>query len=193
MRMLRQLRDDQAGAAIVEFALVAPTMILLMMGVFELGHTMYVQSVVNGAMQEAGRDSTVENARLGQIEAQIRQRVDPVAPNASFTFKRAFHTEYSTIDKLELFTDLDGNGRCNNGEPFEDLNDNGVHDRSRGKNGQGNARDVVVFQVDVTYDRMMPMPSLQGWSATNTVIGRTFLRNQPFRQQDKKPKKVKNC
>ena len=51
MRMLRQLRDDQAGAAIVEFALVAPTMILLMMGVFELGHTMYVQSVVNGAMR----------------------------------------------------------------------------------------------------------------------------------------------
>lgn len=192
MRVLKQLRQDQAGAAIVEFALVAPTMILLVVGVFELGHTMYVQSVVNGAMQEAGRDSTVENAVLGQIEAQVRKRVNPVAPDASFTFKRAFHTEYSTIDKMELFTDLNGDGSCNNGEPYEDLNDNGVHDRARGKNGQGNARDVVVFQVDVTYDRLMPMPSLQGWSATNTVIGRTFLRNQPFRQQDK-VKKVKNC
>lgn len=192
MRLLRHLRDDQTGAAIVEFALVAPTMILLLAGVFELGHTMYVQSIVNGAMQEAGRDSTVENAALGRIEAEVRNRVGPVAPGATFTFRRAFHTDYATIDKLELFIDLDGDGRCNDGEPFEDLNDNGVHDRARGKNGQGNARDVVVFQVDVTYDRMFPMPSLQGWSASNTVIGRTMLRNQPFRQQDKS-KKVKNC
>lgn len=192
MMLLRKLRRDQTGAAIIEFALVAPTMILMMMGVFELGHTMYVQSIVNGAMQEAGRDSTVERANLRDIEAQVTRRVGTVTPGAEFTFKRAFHTEYSTIDKMELFTDLNGDGVCNNGEPFEDLNENGVRDRARGKDGQGNARDVVVFEVEVAYDRMLPMPSLQGWSAQNKVYGRTFLRNQPFRQQNK-VKKVKNC
>lgn len=192
MNILHRFRKDQTGAAIVEFALVAPTMVLMMMGVFELGHTMYVQGVVTGAMQEAGRDSTVEKAKLNQIEKQIERRVGPVAPGAEFTFRRAFHTDYSTIDKMELFTDLNNDGVCNNGEPFEDLNENGIRDQARGKNGQGNARDAVVFQVDVKYDRLFPMPSLQGWSAENTVVGRTILRNQPFRQQDKS-KKVKNC
>ena len=192
MTLFRKLHRDENGAAIVEFALVAPTMVLMMMGVFELGHTMYVQSVVNGAMQEAGRDSTVEKAQLKQIEKQIERRVGPVAAGAEFTYRRAFHTDYSTIDRMELFTDVNNDGECNNGEPFEDLNENGVRDQAKGKDGQGNARDAVVFQVDVTYDRLFPMPSLQGWSAENTVVGRTILRNQPFRQQNR-GKKVENC
>ncbi|WP_324260226.1 TadE/TadG family type IV pilus assembly protein [Altererythrobacter sp. H2] len=192
MRQLRLLKRDQRGAALVEFALVAPAAMLLMMGVFELGHTMYVQAIVNGAIQEAGRDSTVERATLGRIEGAVRRQVGRVAPDAQITFKRAFHTKYATIDRMEPFTDLNGDGECNDGEPYEDVNGNGTRDRARGKDGQGNARDVVVFQVDVVYDRLFPMPSLAGWSEQNTVVGRTMLRNQPFRQQDKQ-KKVRNC
>ena len=176
----KRLARDARGAAIVEFALVAPTTILLMMGVFELGHTMYVQSIVNGAMQEAGRDSTIENAQLSAIEDKARNRIGTISPNAEISFKRAFHSSYALIDRYEPFNDLDGDGRCNNGDPFEDLNGNGIRDRARGQDGQGDARDVVVFQVDVVYKRMFPMPSLSGWSETNTVTGRTLLRNQPF-------------
>lgn len=192
MILLRKLRQNQAGAAIVEFGLVAPTMVVMMMGVFELGHTMYVQSIVNGAIQEAGRDSTVESANLANIEAQVRRRVGPVAPGAEFEFKRAFHQQYSTVNRKEPFTDLDGNGKCNEGEPYEDLNGNGIRDLATGVDGQGNARDVVVFQVDVEYDRLFPMPTLSGWSSENTVVGRTILRNQPFRQQDRSVS-VDNC
>lgn len=188
----RALAGDQRGATIVEFALVAPTLVLLLAGVFELGHTMYVQSIVNGAIQEAGRDSTVENAQLDKIEAQVRKRVGPIAPGAEFVFRRAFHRDYALIDRLEPFTDVDGDGRCSNGDPFEDLNGNGIRDRTQGRDGQGDARDVVVFEVAVTYDRMLPMPSLSGWSDDNTVSGRTFLRNQPFRQQDRQSA-VENC
>ena len=187
MRLFRHIgRDigrDQRGAAVVEFALIAPTTILLLMGLFELGHTMYVQSVVNGAIQEAGRDSTIEGADLRSLEAQVRKRVGTITPNAEISFKRAFHSNYALIDRLEPFTDVDGDGRCNNGDPFEDLNGNGIRDRARGIDGQGDARDVVVFEVNVLYDRLFPMPSLSGWSPKNTVQGRTFLRNQPFQQQ----------
>ena len=192
MTWLKRLYRNQAGAAIVEFALVAPTMVVMMMGVFELGHTMYVQSVVNGAMQEAGRDSTVERAHLANIEKQVRRRVGPVAPGAEFEFKRAFHQRYASVNRKEPFTDLDGNGKCNEGEPYEDLNGNGIRDTASGRDGQGNARDVVVFQVDVEYDRLFPMPTLAGWSKENTVVGRTLLRNQPFSQQDRSVS-VENC
>lgn len=183
MKLFRQLGRDRRGAAVVEFALIAPTTILLLMGLFELGHTMYVQSVVNGAMQEAGRDSTIEGADLRNLEEQVRRRVGTITPKAGITFKRAFHSNYALIDRLEPFTDVDGDGRCDDGDPFEDLNGNGIRDRARGTDGQGDARDVVVFEVNVLYDRLFPMPSLSGWSAQNTVQGRTFLRNQPFQQQ----------
>ncbi|MFN4114516.1 MAG: TadE/TadG family type IV pilus assembly protein [Sphingomonadaceae bacterium] len=192
MTRLRQIRNDQSGATIVEFALIAPTLMLLLTGLFELGHTMYVQSIVNGAMQEAGRNSTIENARINQIAAETRKKIRGVAPNATITFRRRNHQHYASIGKMEQFTDLNGDGRCNDGEPFEDLNDNGRRDRANGLGGQGNARDAVVFTVTVTYKRMLPMPSLAGWSPTNTVQGTTILRNQPFRQQEKRVK-IRNC
>lgn len=191
MTATRELGRNQQGAAIVEFALVAPTLILLIMGVFELGHTMYVQSIVNGAMQETGRDSTIENADLKTIEELASKRIRSVTPNAEITYKRAFHKDYGLINRYEPFTDVDGDGRCNNNDPFEDLNGNGIRDRANGQDGQGDARDVVVLQVEVTYRRMLPMPSLSGWSEDNTVSGRTFLRNQPFRQSEQS--KIGNC
>lgn len=191
MTLFKHLKRNEEGAAIVEFALVAPTTILLMMGVFELGHTMYVQSIVNGAMQEAGRDSTIESAKLDQIEAQASKRIGAVTPDAEISYKRAFHKDYGHVNRYEPFTDVDGDGRCNNNDPFEDLNGNGVRDLANGVDGQGDARDVVVLQVDVTYRRMLPMPSLSGWSESNTVSGRTFLRNQPFRQSERA--KIDNC
>lgn len=191
MMKLKRLSSNQDGAAIVEFALIAPTMVLMMMGVFELGHTMYVRGVVNGAMHEAGRDSTIENAKLKKIEDQVRRRVGPVAPKAKFKFQRTFHNSYSTIEKMELFTDVNGDGKCSDGEPFEDLNDNGIRDKASGTSGQGSARDAVVFQVTVTYKRLFPMPGLSGWSSKNKVMGRTILRNQPYRQQESK--KIGKC
>lgn len=192
MRLVRHIKRDERGAAIVEFALVAPTMLLMVMGLFELGHTMYVQSIVNGALQEAARDSTIENANIGQITADARDRMRRVSPRATITFTRSNFGEYAEYEKLEDFVDANGDGRCNNGEAFEDLNDSGKRDRAKGLNGQGNARDVVLLQATVNYPRLLPMPGLAGWSSRNTVVGSTMIRNQPFKQKER-PVKVRNC
>ena len=50
----RALRRDQSGATVVEFALVAPIALLLIMGTLELGYQQYVATVLNGAMDQAG-------------------------------------------------------------------------------------------------------------------------------------------
>nr|WP_161593778.1 TadE family protein [Parerythrobacter lutipelagi] len=188
----RSIFRDQDGAAIVEFALIAPTFLMLMFGLCELGHTMYVQSIVNGAIQEAARDSTMESARHNQIEANVRQTIRTVAPMATVTFNRKNHMEYMNINRLELFTDLNNDGICNDGEPFEDLNESGTHDHANGKDGQGKAGEVVIFQVAVTYDRLFPMPNLSGWSKQNEVVGTTLLRNQPYRERDRRIV-IRNC
>lgn len=193
MTLLHRLKHDDRGATIVEFALLAPTMLVMMFGLFELGHTMYVQSIVNGAIQEAGRDSTVEKAKTGQIEANVRKTIRNIAPGAKIEFQRQAYIEYSTIERLELFVDANGDGVCNDGELYEDLNGNGAHDKVTGKSGQGGANDIVVFRVKATYDRLFPMPSLSGWSKQTEVIGTTLLRNQPYREKEKRNRKIKNC
>lgn len=188
MSALQKLQRDTEGATIVEFALIAPTMLLMMCGIFELGHTMYVQSIVNGAIQEAGRDSTVEKPQIGEIEANVRKTIRNVAPGAKIEFKRQNYSEYRTIDRLELFTDLNGDGVCNDGEAFEDLNDSGKHDKVTGRGGQGGADDIVVYQTIVTYDRLFPMPSLDGWAKQTEIVGTTLLRNQPYREKERRVK-----
>jgi Flp pilus assembly pilin Flp len=60
MAALRSLRRDKRGATIVEFALVSPVMILMMMGLGDMGYQVYAQSILNGAMQKAARDSAIQ-------------------------------------------------------------------------------------------------------------------------------------
>ena len=40
---------DERGATIVEFAIVAPVFLTLLLGIFDFGHAIYAQSVLQGA------------------------------------------------------------------------------------------------------------------------------------------------
>jgi Flp pilus assembly protein TadG len=91
---LLSLRRDKRGVTIVEFAMVAPVMILLIMGLGELMYTVYAQSVLSGAVQKAARDSAIQGGsdRVLDIDAQVMEpmyrRAHPItisrasAPNA---------------------------------------------------------------------------------------------------------------
>ena len=54
----RSLADDQTGAAIVEFALIAPVLLIALFGLFDLGHGMYTKSLLQGAIEKASRSTT---------------------------------------------------------------------------------------------------------------------------------------
>jgi len=53
--MARRLRQDRSGIAAVEFALVAPMLILLLLGVLEFGRLMWVNSNLQFAAEQATR------------------------------------------------------------------------------------------------------------------------------------------
>src|SRR5690606_28671312 len=42
------LQDDDTGATIVEFALIAPVALMLLLGMFDLGYNLYTASVLQG-------------------------------------------------------------------------------------------------------------------------------------------------
>ncbi|MDC0886392.1 pilus assembly protein [Altererythrobacter sp.] len=185
LRLLKSLNRDKQGVTIVEFGLIAPTLLLMLMGLYELGHGMYVQSIVSGAMQDAGRDATLEGAKQSEMRELLKKRVLSVSPGSEVKLSFRNFGSYTEIGELEDFKDINGDGKCSKNEPYEDLNENGMHDYYDGEGGIGNARDAVVFRAVVEYDRIFPMPTLAGWSQKNTVEGVTVLRNQPFRQNQR--------
>ena len=144
------LLRDERGATLVEFALIAPVLLMLLLGMFEMGYNYYMQSQLQGAVQKAARDSSVE-ARSGQHGGDRRAgsrggpRHRAAAPTS--TFSRRAYSSFSDVHRAEDFTDIDKNGTCNDGEPFEDANGNGQWDEDRGVGGGGGARDAVLYVV----------------------------------------------
>ena len=47
-----QLRSDKRGATAIEFGVVAPVLILTLLGLSDLGYRVYAQSILDGAMQK---------------------------------------------------------------------------------------------------------------------------------------------
>ena len=187
LRTLARLRNDTSGATLVEFGFVAPVLIVLLMGIFDMAHTQYTASLINGAMQKAGRDLTLENAGSAQtsIDARVIAQVRTVTPNnATITLDKLSHADFSDIGEPEEFDDDNNDGLCNNNEAFVDANDNGQWDADRGQVGIGGARDAVLYTATVTYERLFPMAGLIGMSDTLTLKASTVLRNQPFDEQD---------
>jgi Flp pilus assembly protein TadG len=184
MAKLRSLRRDTRGATIVEFALVSPVMILMMMGLGDMGYQVYAQSILNGAMQKAARDSAIQGGANATaiIDGKVSAMVRNIAKNATISFTRKNYDSFSVI-KPEPFVDTNGNGVRNTGECYTDINANNQWDSDPGENGQGGANDVTVYTATVTYPHLFPVTSLFGWPSTQTIIASTLLKNQPYASQ----------
>lgn len=194
-RGLRHAAGDERGATIVEFAMIAPVLIMTILALFDLAHTMYTGAILQGVIQKAARDSTLQGASSQEdvIDQRVTTAVRAVSPHAALAFDRKDYTSFSDVSRPEDYTDLDGDGQCDDGEPFEDVNGNGVWDSDRGSTGIGGARDAVLYTVTVTYPRMFPLASLIGISPTVSAVARTVLRNQPYDAQQVTPPVAGTC
>jgi Flp pilus assembly protein TadG len=183
---LGRLGRDARGATAVEFAIIAPALLTVLLGVFDIGYNLYAVSVLNGATQRAGRQSTIEGAEAKglAIDNAVTEAVHDIVPNAAVSFDRRAYRDYSDVHTPEDYTDVDGDGTCDNGEPFEDVNGNGSWDTDRGSDTMGGARDAVLYTVTVTYPRVFPLMHLLGFAPVVTAQSQTVLRNQPYGTQD---------
>ena len=185
-RPLKALLRDQSGVTIIEFAMIAPVLMLMLMGLFDLSYNMYTTQMLQGAIENASRNSTIEGAagKEAQLDAMVTTAVHAVAPAATLTFTRRAYSSFTKAGRPEDFTDIDSDGTCGKGEPFEDTNGNGRWDADGGKTGFGGARDAVLYTVVVKYQRPFPIAGfIPGQSKTFTLSAANVLRNQPYGQQ----------
>lgn len=195
-RFLRQIAADRQGATIVEFAMVTPALLLTLMGLFDMAHNMYTAQMLNGAIQQAARNSTIEGAggHEAALDAIVTRSVRTVSPNATIRFSRTAYRDFASIGRPEDWTDVDNDGTCNNGEPYEDANGNGSWDRDPGARGFGGARDAVLYTVTISYPRLFPIARLiPGQSEQMQMQSATVLRNQPFGTSAAGPPVTRNC
>lgn len=193
---LHRAMQDRQGVTAVEFALVAPVLLMMVFGIFDIGHNMYTASMLQGAVHQAARKATIEgaDARTDEVDALVTQAVHSVSPFATLEFDRMTYASFTDAARPEDFTDVDADGSCNNGEPFEDANTNGVWDTDRGVAGQGGARDSVLYTVTITYRRLFPIAQLiPGQTDDFTMQAKTVLRNQPFGMQEMPMPTTGNC
>jgi Flp pilus assembly protein TadG len=183
------LMAAERGATITEFALILPVFALVLFGFLDVGHTLYVQSVLQGIVQKAARDATLETgstqAKQDFLDNLVRTQVRMLNSGADVQFNRRFFKDFTKAAQAvaEPFTDINNDGFCNAGEPFQDNNANNFRDLDGGDAGQGSAKDNVVYTVTVTYPRMFPANIFMGMTRITTLRAKTVLANQPFGEQ----------
>jgi Flp pilus assembly protein TadG len=191
-----RLAMDERGATIIEFAIVAPVMCLLLVGAFDVAHGLYTRGVLQGVVQKTARDSTLESGleanQQAILDGRVRAQASALANNATITITRKYFRTFSAAAKAqyEPYTDTNENGTCDQNEPYEDTNNNNRWDAGT-KTGQGNAKDAVLYTVSMTYPRMFPLYRFVGGSSSTTVTATTVLRNQPY--GDQADATVRNC
>jgi TadE-like protein len=192
--MLRTIRKpfcNEQGTSIMEFGIIAPVLMVMLMGTYDVGHEMYVKSVLNGALQEVGRDSALEGAsnadQRDEIDDRLTDAVKKIAPNAEIEITRRYYKTFAKAaaaaaeDVIE--EEEDANGICDEGESFMDANHNGTWDEDGGTDGQGGAKDVVIIKVELRYNRLFPSASFIGYGEDVILVSDSVIANQPYGQQ----------
>lgn len=183
--LARRLRRDDRGVTALEFALAAPLLLLIMAVLIELGLAYYLQTVLVGTINAAGRASSLQNAQTtsSTIDSQVTARIHHVIPWATVSFDRNNYSDFTNVGEPEDYTDTNKNGQYDLGECFNDANANGVWDADMGKSGLGSANDVVVYTVTVSYTPLFGFSSMLGLPSMMHASSSTIMRNQPFATQ----------
>lgn len=188
----RALGRDERGSTLLEFGLIAPTFLILLLGCANLGQMLYGKVLLNGAIEAAARSSSTETRDTTAADTMVRKIVGPILPGASYTISRFSYYDYTDVGRMEKFTDGNGNGTCDNGEPYINENGTGGWDNVR-RSGQGGADDVVVYKVVAQYSPLFKIPLMPGQWQQITLTSQTVKKNQPFATQANYSTLTGNC
>ncbi|WP_240197868.1 TadE/TadG family type IV pilus assembly protein [Novosphingobium sp. P6W] len=183
--MLRGLRGDRRGVTAIEFAVTAPVLFMLLIGIYDMGHMAYLNAVLHGAVNQAARIGALEIADTAKADTYVTNLVKGVAPGATVTSKRVSYYDFADIKRAESWNDKNGNGTCDNSESYTDENRNGRWDADIGTTDNGGANDVVLYTVTVTYTPVFVNPFVSNAKNARTLIASAVSKNQPYALQEK--------
>ena len=176
MRTLRaRLRRQHRGQALVEFGLALPILILLLVGIFDLGRAVYAFNTVNNAAREGARLAIVDqncNA-IGEVARQHAASLSvswaydgSLAPGAAcYANSQDVHIQFLEAD----FSGDDSEGTA------QDFNDS--CDAGQPSGPSTGTRVGCIVEVRVTYHYTAATPIIGNLIGTLTLQG---LVQQPI-------------
>ncbi len=96
MKKMRLIKHARRGAAVVETAVIAPILILCMLGMMEVGYAFMVRQTVTMASREGARAASLPGGTL----TDVTTAVDAVMDSANLT-------GYTTTSNIETVTPTD--------------------------------------------------------------------------------------
>jgi len=183
MVRIGQIWRDTRGATAVEYAFVLPILMLILMGTGYFGQMFYGRALLNGAVRQAARDATLENANTTALDQSVTKVISPALPGVTVASTRKAYYDFSDIGRAEKWTDANSNGRCDNGEPYTDENGDGSWNSDIGEAGNGTAGDIIVYTVTASYSPMFNVPFMKSLWGKVSLTSSAVRRNQPWAAQ----------
>lgn len=178
--------ENEDGATAVEFAIVAPVLLLLIMGIVDIGMMMFAQGVLENSAFTAARTGktgyTQQNStREETIIETLHARAGMLLDTADIVVTSVSYSEFDDIGEAEPFIDANGNGTRDNGENYTDVNGNGQYDQDVGRAGNGTASEVVVYTVSYPWRLYTPMVKpILGENGIVNLSSRIVVQNEPY-------------
>lgn len=188
MRGKTDLRKNEEGATAVEFALIAPVLILLMFGIIEFSFIMFTKATMEGATSvtsRLGKTGYVESGmtRQDMLVQLLTERTYGILDPEQIEVTTLVYERFGDIGRPEPLTrDENGNGRYDGGDQYQDINGNGQWDDDLGLAGLGGAGDIVVYKVHYPWHVKTPVMSTflvnaDGYFPLDVSV---VVRNEPY-------------
>jgi len=175
---------DDCGKAIVEFALVAPLFLGILLSVLEFSGIMFVQTLLEGGAREASRYGITGQqpdgvSREDMILSIVSDNTLGIVDMDELVMTTRVYNNFSEVGQPEPFDDENDNGAYDAGEPYTDSNGNGSWDDDMGAAGLGGPGDVVVYNMSYDWPIMIPLFA-PFFGDKITLEANIAVRNEPF-------------
>jgi hypothetical protein len=187
--LLRRFTRTERGTAVVEFALVAPPLFLLVIGMFEVAMLMFINVSVEGGLKEASRwgitgqePADEDMTREQQIVQIIENNTFGLVQLTSDNVTMLTYDSFSDVGKPEPFVDGPPyNGIRDEGESYTDVNGDGEYSDDQGLIGAGQFGDVVQYTVRYGWGLMTPLlGDLMGQDGVIHMSASVVVQNEPY-------------
>ena len=182
---IQRFANCEHGITAMEFAIIAPVMLLLLFGIIEFSFIMLVTNVLESATAISSRlGSTGYTAdgtsREDTIMQSIAAHAGELIDTTKITISSKYYSQFNQIDQPEPWTDTNHNGIPDPGE-WIDVNGNGVYDTDMGIAGYGGPNDIVVYTVSYPWTIMTPiMSNIIGTNGVYTITTSAVVKNEPY-------------
>ena len=183
---LEHFRRDEQGSTLMEFALGAPILAMVMIASMEFGIVMLTNTLMESSLREASRfgitgQQLTGQTRLERIIEIIDERTLGLVDMSEADVQILVYPSFSDVGRGEDYVDGNANGQYDPGETFTDENGNGLWDSDVGNAGSGESGDIVAYRMRYDWYTMTPFAGhFVGNDGVLQLNASIVVRNEPW-------------